>query len=104
MEVILQADNVLEPSVMLQTSRLLQVAIPHLTDGLFCCTQAAEEVLVTNNETSSYLAYIILKEGGIFEIESFKTWEANFQLIGQLANLSTVEQVAEVTIGLSHTR
>ena len=30
-EVILQADNVLDPSVMLETSRLLQVAIPHLT-------------------------------------------------------------------------
>ena len=72
-EVILQADNVLEPSVMLQTSRLLQVAIPHLTDALFFCSQAAEEVLVTNNETSSYLAYIILKEGGLYEIESLKT-------------------------------
>ena len=73
MEVILQADNVLEPSVMLQTSRLLQVEIPYLTDGLFVCTQAAEHLLVTNNETSSDLAHIILKEGGIFEIESLKT-------------------------------
>ena len=69
-EVYLQADNVLEPSVMLQTSQLLQVNWPptfhKIPDpNMFACMQGAEKLLVKNNETRKSLAYTIVREGGL---------------------------------------
>ena len=69
-EVYLQAENILEPSVMLQTSQLLQVNCPptfhKIPDpNMFACMQGAEKLLVKNNETRKSLAYTIVREGGL---------------------------------------